>query len=285
MPRPNGPGGGSNESGGGLLKDLHKHLDKRLTPFADSIDLSELIREEEQRPISPVSVPMESAISPNAKMSPFSDSSLFPTGMPESVPSKVQAAGGYEFMSKRLAVPFAQGLEAIVESLSRDWSIHIVVHPQKIRQGVPHACSSVQFLWSCYGEASQYGPVAIPWIDFRHTLLPFVERLSNADAMVAFFGDDLNVMAARLQQLPLAEIQCFSERGGFLSCFWPSSLATILEARGPTVCQELFQDDLCGLLMPSPWDRQVLTAAVGARFGQALKELGFTRANDTGRHK
>lgn len=257
-----------------IPNDIAKHLDKRLTPFGDSIDLSELSAGSDS-PIAQVPVPVESPIVEQPKLNPISESSLFPSVAERKVSSSFPVERSYCLMMKRLAVPTAQGLEAIIETLSREWSVQIVFHPLKIRQGIPASFSSVRPLWSCYGEAAQFGPVAIPWIDFRRAMHPYLERLCQADAFVVFLGVDLNAMAADLQQLTLIEVPGYSEEGGFLNCYWPSSLATMLSSIGPRVCEQLFQQSLNGLLMQSPWDRQSLIAAVTPTIGQALEELGF----------
>ena len=268
----------SSDSGGKLLDDIHRHLDKRLTPFGDSIDLSEIVKAEKSAPVF-APIPGEAVVERPGSRSPISDSSIIVPGPIKPLaqsPGKTPGnSAEFGLFSLRLSTSLSDGLITIVERLSLDHSVQVVVHPQKIRQSIPGSIETSKALWSCYGSVSGFGPHAIPWIDFRQVMLPFVERLCKSDALMIFVGNQLDVMMARLQQLPLIDLPGFSEEGGFLNCFWPSAIVTMLNARGARCCEDLFAGCFSGLLMPSPFDWQVLLAAASTDLVQTLSELRF----------
>lgn len=278
-----GPGVFASTGGspGNLLEDVHRHLDKKLNPFGDSIDFSEALREE-RNPLSMGPVPMESAFREENHLSPISDSSVIVPSAFDLESSKREDQLEHHFYHKRLNCSLADGVNTLVEVLSREYSIQVVLHPQKIRQAIPQSCQASQALWNCYSNGLEFGPVAMPWLDFKKLWNPFVARLCSADGLIFFFGDDLQKMHRRLRELPLVEIPGFSEAGGFLNCFWPSSLMVILNSRGTRGCSELFDGKMSGLLMPSPFDNQVLLAAASTKLGQSLGEIGFLTTNRLG---
>lgn len=270
--------GAPDDAGGKLLDDIHRHLDKRLTPFGDSIDLSEIMREE--KGVSKLGpVPVEAAFQSSGIRSPISDSSFVVAAAGQPLVHAHGRSMGilseFTFFNFRLSTTIGEGLVTIVEKLSLEYSVQAVVHPQKIRQSIPHSVETCKALWSCYGSQVGFGPQALPWIDFRQVMLPFVQRLCESDALMIFFGNQLETMMSRLQQLPLLELSGFSEGGGFLNCFWPSAMLTMLHARGARCCTELFADYFNGLLMPSLMDPQVLLGVASPDLALKLKEIGF----------
>jgi hypothetical protein len=255
----------------------------RLNPFTDSIEIPSPLPNvkpfEGQSNASETGPVPEEGQQARAHISPFSDSIFV---QPSQTPVENSGISGapkpsdvFSFFKKRLDCSEEDGWVGTVDSLSRFYSVQVVLHPLKIRQSIPVDCESILRLWNYLGDAAEIGPIALSWADFKNHFQPFISRLTRADGLMVFLGDSRERLAECLQNLSRANVPGFSEADGLFTCFWPSSLMTILVVKGKLACSEVFNATVAAVLMPSPSESRIILAAGDSRFSQYAHELGF----------
>ncbi|MBX3421525.1 MAG: FHA domain-containing protein [Pirellulaceae bacterium] len=223
---------------------------------------------EDSKPISPIS---ESSLIESVNVADTTD---------PSVSSSEGAAhqgisDTYRLFSKRFTTELAVGLPIIADRLSKEWSVQFVLHPRKIRHDISMHSSNTIRLWNWNSATAEIGPIVVSWTEFKVHYITFMPRYLAADALVIYLGRNSAPLQQELRELTERGVQGFSEPGGFLSCFWPSSLATMLEVGGPSACQQLFQGNIAGALMASPWDNHTALLAANQQLSESLLAFHF----------
>jgi pSer/pThr/pTyr-binding forkhead associated (FHA) protein len=177
-------------------------------------------------------------------------------------------------LRKRLSVTAEAGIPIIVDSVCREWSVYAVVHLLKIRQRVP--AGDFISLWSFHGsQMGRFGPVALPWSEFKKTMTELLPRLIEADAIVFFAGRSAEEVANWLKKTSSAALTGFSEYKGLLPIAWPSSLVTMLDVKRASGCKQLFDSSIAAAIFASPWDEQTIVTACTQEFANSLSRFSF----------
>ena len=185
-------------------------------------------------------------------------------------------------MRRRTNEEAALALPILLDTLSSTWSIHLVLHFEKIRSAPPHDLN-VTPLFPLLQQTDQATslPVVCPWKMFPSNpdLLGILPRLGSADALLAFLGKSDKAAKQQIVRMSQIGLDGFSEEGGLLCMCWPSSLSTILQAKGVSAGAQLFGDDIAGVLMVSPFDRQVLVGIANQELREQLSETTFEESD------
>lgn len=214
-------------------------------------------------------VPDQPALAPAA--SPVA--APFPEQVAGPIRTPIKEVASYQLWRRRFLNDIESGMNVVLEKLNQKWSIQIVVHPRKIRQEQLSG-SNIVPLWSWNPQMADFGPVALSWTEFQK-YGSFIARYIAADAIAVFLGNDADAVQKRLMELSTCGVSGYSEPNGFLNCFWPSSLATMLDAGRQIARQELLSADIAGLVIPSPWDQLSILAVGSEQLTPSLADCEF----------
>lgn len=263
-----------------LTPSLRKVDDQKrrpLNPF-DSFDFGNTPAPEPER--GPAAAAFGGAASsPQREVStPFEESSFALPAETPVVSSSPAATSGFAFFARRTSADAADALAVVLDSLAKRWSIQVVVHFQKIRSAPPgNSQGEPLFKWLPEANAFELSPIRLAWNEVQadnatKSLLP---RLCRADACVAFLGDSKLEVARQVDGMLEIGLEQFSEPGGFLPCFWPSSLTAMFDVHGIGGCKQLFGESILGAIYCSPWHRNYVLAAARGELASDLEDSGF----------
>ncbi|MCA9129378.1 MAG: FHA domain-containing protein [Planctomycetales bacterium] len=235
-----------------------------LSPFSDSMDF------EESEPVKPTpAFNFKPSPKPMAPDNPFADSSLY-NQVPESIKAlgrpKVEdrrAHKRFQLLQRLTVADAADSMGIVLDSLTRKWSVQLVLHFQKIRNGLPSGLPSAKALFSWLPmEAVNCSPVRVAWADVCRsaTVLPMLPRLCRADGCIAFLGKDAADIARQIDAMGAMGVEGFSEQDGFLPIYWPSSFAAMIDCRGQEMCSQLFGNAISGVILCSAWHQSRVVA-------------------------
>jgi hypothetical protein len=169
-------------------------------------------------------------------------------------------------------------LAIVLDTLATKWSVQLVVHFPKIRISTPRECRA-EPIFKNSPFAVGFEPVRITWNESNmHAILPLMPRLCRADACIALLGQSATEIASQIDTLSGLGVEGFSEPEGLLPFFWPSTLMSIVDARGADICQSLFAERIAGFVVCSPWSRHRLIAVANDALYADLHEAEFQMA-------
>ncbi len=260
------------------LRPVDDQKRRPINPF-DSFDFGNAPVAPEA-PREPVVAPFGgTASSPQREVStPFDESSFALPAETPVVSSSPTAASGFAFFARRTNSDAADALPVVLDSLTKRWSVQVVVHFQKIRSAPPGSCHGRPlFSWIADTSAFELSPVRLAWNDLKADTATFslLPRLCRADACIAFLGESNIEVARQVDAMLNLGVEQFSEPGGFLPCFWPSSLTAMLDVHGTGGCEQLFGESILGALYCSAWHRNYVLAAARGELASDLEENGF----------
>lgn len=270
--------------------------EERLTPFGDSIDFG--AEPSPQHSDSHESSPLDAlqpgpasnshssfgATNSRAPDNPFGDSS-FNMQLPADLRSGGTAqpeSNVFQVLQRHTSSESADGFSVILDTLSRKWSIQLILHFQKVRNSPPKLPGSRTLFNWLPPDAQGYSPIQVGWHEVSQapnvaSLLP---RLCKADGCIALLGKSATEVSVQIDNMQTTGVEGFSEPNGFLPLYWPSSLATMLDCRGVELCKDLFQDKVSGVLMCSPWSRNCVVSAANSELSQDLLATDFNVTNN-----
>ncbi len=250
------------------VKPDHPVRPRSSNPFDfDSVDFEKM-----NTPNSVLPPPTEEPISPfldrnRRSHSPISDSSF-------SFPNQ-QHGAHHELLARRTTMEAADGLAIILDSLALKWSIQLIIHFQKIRIAPPRESNSEPLFKSAAAYAPVV-PVRVTWNAANSdVVIPLMPRLCRADGCIAFLGQSATEVVSQLELMSSIGVEGFSEPNGFLPFFWPSSLMSLIDARGVKVCEDLFAERIAGVIMCSPWSRNKIVAIADDPLSEDLEAAEF----------
>lgn len=145
------------------------------------------------------------------------------------------------------------GFGAVLDSIAAHWCIELVLDFKKIRNTVPDCLGDAVSVLDWIPEG--LGPAQVNWseVSSEDEVMGLLPRLCGADACVAFVGKSAQELHKRVQELKTHEVDGFSERNGWLSSYWPSSLSLILEYTDREVRRRMLSPGIHGVLFCAPW--------------------------------
>lgn len=186
----------------------------------------------------------------------------------------------YQLLRAKTVRDAAEGFAILIDSLSRKWSVQLILHFQKIRTVTPSNLfhDNHLFRWMSMDDAQQFSPVRLGLNELRDddktfALLP---RLCMADACLAILGERPDAIARQIDRVVNLGIESFSEEGGLLPACWPSGLASIIDAKQTRVFERLFPSDVSGAIFCSPADKTQMMAIANSELCLDLADINFT---------
>jgi hypothetical protein len=195
------------------------------------------------------------------------------------VPTASQiAAGAVTWLVRRPETEIWQALSVMVDILSQQHSLKLLVHFRKIRVAPPAGVGAMHPLRDWPGGGSLDGdvPLLVDWTAWKNPdFAQFLPRLCRADALMMFLGTNGKMMDRQIDEMLGANVDGFSETGGFLPFCWPTSWMAIARDGGLKTCEGLFGNLITGVLMCSPGPRPRLVAFARQPLADELRRHKF----------